>query len=101
MSSRNQRLSAEERDRATVLIDALRQAKIAFKKGERDSPTLIDIVQKRVAEESMARLDYVAIVDRATMQPIDKVGDREALILIAANFGDVRLIDNVILNRKQ
>lgn len=101
MSSRNQRLSSEERERAGVLIEALRQAKIAFKKGERDSANLMDIVEKRVAKEVLARLDYVAVVDRATMQPIDKIGDCEALIVIAANFGDVRLIDNVILNRKQ
>lgn len=101
MSSRNARLSAEEREKAVVVIEALREAKLAFKKGERNASDLAEIVKKRVSAESLARLDYVAVVDRDSLQPIEKIGDNEALILVAAYFGDVRLIDNVILNRKQ
>lgn len=101
MSSRNERLSAEEREKAKVIIDALREAKIAFKKGERNAADLAQIVKNRVAAEPLAKLDYVAIVDRDSLQTIEKIGDDEALILIAAHFGPVRLIDNVILNRKQ
>lgn len=101
MSSRNERLSPEEREKATVIIDALREAKTAFKKGERNAADLAQIVKDRIATEVMANLDYVAIVDRDSLQTIEKIGDEEALILIAVKFGPVRLIDNVILNRKQ
>ncbi|MFT3745014.1 MAG: pantoate--beta-alanine ligase [Pyrinomonadaceae bacterium] len=101
MSSRNERLSAEEREKAVVIINALREAKIAFKKGERNASELTQIVKKHIATEPLAKLDYVEIVDRDSMQRLEKVGDSEALIVIAAYFGDVRLIDNVILNRKQ
>ncbi|MEQ1606661.1 MAG: pantoate--beta-alanine ligase [Pyrinomonadaceae bacterium] len=101
MSSRNERLSPEEREKAVVIIDALRAAKIAFKKGERNASDLTQIVKKHIATEPLARLDYVEIVDRNSMQTIEKVGDTETLIVIAVYFGDVRLIDNVILNRKQ
>ncbi len=101
MSSRNERLSKEEREKAVVIIDALREAKIAFKKGERNASELTQIVKKRIESEPMARLDYVEIVDRNSMQSVEKVGDEETLIVLAAYFGDVRLIDNVILNRKQ
>jgi len=101
LSSRNDRLSDENRGKASVIIDALREAKTAFKKGERNAADLAQIVRERLGAEQLATLDYVAIVDRETLQPIDKIGDSEALIAVAVNFAGVRLIDNVILNRKQ
>ena len=101
MSSRNTLLSPEEREKAAVIIESLREAKLAFKKGERNASDLTEIVRNRLAAEPAARLDYVDVVDRDSLQPIDRIGDSEALIVIAAFIGDVRLIDNVILNRKQ
>jgi pantoate--beta-alanine ligase len=101
LSSRNTRLSDEDRQKALILINALREAKTAFKKGERNASQLAEIVRERVGSEPAARLDYVALVDRNTLQTIDRVGDEEALIAAAIHLGDVRLIDNVILNRKQ
>ena len=101
MSSRNSLLSTEEHEKAVVIIDALRQAKIAYKRGERNASTLTQIVRDRIAGEPAARLDYVAVVDRDSLQTIDRVGDTETLIAVAAYIGNVRLIDNVILNRKQ
>ena len=101
MSSRNELLSDEERRKASIIIEALREAKTAFKKGERNASDLAQMVSRRLGDEPSARLDYVAVVDRASFQPIEKVGDTEALIVAAAYLGEVRLIDNVILNRKQ
>ena len=101
MSSRNSLLTDEERENAVVIIEALREAKLAFKKGERNASDLAQTVKDRIQAEPLARLDYVAIVDRDSLQPIEKIGNEEALILAAAYFGNVRLIDNVILNRKQ
>lgn len=101
MSSRNERLSSDERGKAVAIIEGLREAKIAFKRGERNASNLAEIVKKRIDSEPLARLDHVAVVDRESMQPIEKVGDNEALIVAAAYIGDVRLIDNVILNRRQ
>lgn len=101
LSSRNTLLPAEDREKAAILITALREAKLAFKKGERDAADLTQIVKKRIETEPAVRLDYVGIVDSASMQPVEKIGDEETLILVAAYFGDIRLIDNVMLNRKQ
>lgn len=101
MSSRNERLSPEEREKAVVIIESLREAKLAFKKGERNASDLAQIVRKRIAAEPLATLDYVAIVDRDSLQLVEKIGDNEVLIAIAVDFAGVRLIDNVILNRKQ
>ena len=100
-SSRNSLLSDEEHQEASIIIEALREAKIAFKKGERNAVNLNEIVKKRIETRPLAEVDYIAIIDRETLQPLDKVGDEEALIAAAVAFGGVRLIDNVILNRKQ
>ena len=101
MSSRNALLSDEEREKASVIVRALREAKVAFKKGERNALKLTEIVQKVIADEPLARIDYIAVVDRESLQPIEKVGDKEAIIAAAVYFGEVRLIDNTVLNRKQ
>lgn len=101
MSSRNELLSPEEREKAAVLFDALKQAKLAFKKGELNALELTQIVQSVIQTEPLASVDYIAVVDRETLQPIDKIGDNEAMIAVAAKFGSVRLIDNIVLNRKQ
>jgi pantoate--beta-alanine ligase len=101
LSSRNERLSAEDREKAAVIINALREAKTAFKKGERNAADLIEIVKNRLATETLAMLDYIAVVNRETLQPVDKIGDEETLICVAVDIAGVRLIDNVILNRKQ
>jgi pantothenate synthetase len=41
------------------------------------------------------------VVDADSLQPLDKIGDNEALVALAVTFGQVRLIDNIMLNRKQ
>lgn len=101
MSSRNERLSDEDRAKAVVLYNSLREAKRAFEKGQRNAADLAQIVDNAIEEEPAAVLDYVSIVDRETLQPIEKIGDSEALIAAAIRIGDVRLIDNIILNQKQ
>ena len=101
MSSRNAYLSAEEREKAAVIYQALRDAKLAFKEGERNASNLAEIVEKKIAAEPLARIDYIAVVSNDNLEPIDKIDDSEVLIAVAVRFGKVRLIDNIILNRKQ
>ena len=101
MSSRNERLSTEDRKKAAIIIESLREAKLAFKKGERNAVHLTEMVKKQIAGEPAAEIDYVAVVDRESLQSVEKIGDEEALIAVAVRLGGVRLIDNVILNRKQ
>lgn len=101
MSSRNAYLSAEEREKAAVIYQALRDARLAFKEGERNASNLAEIVEKKIAAEPLARIDYIAVVSNDNLEPIDKIDDSEVLIAVAVRFGKVRLIDNIILNRKQ
>jgi pantoate--beta-alanine ligase len=101
LSSRNSYLSPEDREKAAVIFRGLKEAKIAYKKGTRNAADLAQIVQKTIETEPAASIDYIAVVDRDSLQPIDKIGENEAIIAAAARFGNVRLIDNVILNRRQ
>lgn len=101
MSSRNVYLSDEEKSAAAVIYQSLRAAKIAFKEGERNAGRLAQIVTDKISAEPLAQIDYVAIVDAETFQPVEKVDDKPVLIAVAARFGKTRLIDNTILNRRQ
>jgi pantoate--beta-alanine ligase len=100
MSSRNAHLSAEERQKASIIYQALRKAKLAVKEGERNAARIAEIVREKIETEPLARIDYVAIVDNETLEPIERIGESAALIAVAVRFGETRLIDNTIINRK-
>jgi len=92
LSSRNVRLSAEERKSALGLSRALGMAREAFARGERDAAT----VRRRIEEELAAsglRTDYVEIVDTGTMEPVAQLAPG-VLVALAAFAGQTRLIDN-------
>jgi len=101
MSSRNQNLSPEERAKSAVIFEGLREAKLAFKEGERNGSKLVEIAITKIEGEPLARIDYVAAVDPETLEPIEKIEDNEVIVAAAVYFGKVRLIDNIRLNRKQ
>jgi pantoate--beta-alanine ligase len=101
MSSRNAYLSDEERQKASIIYQALKKAKIAFREGERNAVRLAEIVREKIQTEPLADVDYVAIIDNETLEPVERIEDRPTLLAIAARFGKVRLIDNTIFNRKQ
>lgn len=101
MSSRNALLSAEERRKASVIFQGLREAKTAFRSGERNASHLAEIVRQKVESEPLAIIDYVSVVDNETLENIEKIGEREILIAVAVRFGNVRLIDNIVLNKRQ
>jgi pantoate--beta-alanine ligase len=97
MSSRNVRLSAEERHAAPVLFRALRDARARIRSGERRAEPILRGIQGRIAEEPRARLDYAAVVDARSLNPIERLEGR-VLIPVAAWLGTTRLIDNLELS---
>jgi len=99
ISSRNLYLTPDEQRSATIIHKALKQAKQAFKDGERNANRLIDLIRTTVESEPRARLDYVAITDAETLEKLDRVDDRPTLVALAAYVGKTRLIDNMILNK--
>jgi pantoate--beta-alanine ligase len=101
MSSRNELLTPEEREKASIIFRGLKEAKVAFRNGARNASELVEIVRQTIESEPGARIDYVAAVDAESLEPIEKIDDNEVLISTAVYFGKVRLIDNVIINRRQ
>jgi pantoate--beta-alanine ligase len=96
MSSRNMYLTPEQRQQALVLSRSLLQVQAAVEAGERDAARLIEIGKQALAEEAGARLDYFAVVDPNTLEPVADVSDG-ALVAVAAYVGATRLIDNVLV----
>jgi pantoate--beta-alanine ligase len=96
MSSRNARLSAEDREAAGCLFLALSQAAEMAREGERDAARLVAAMAREVGATPRARLEYAAVVDDATFGEVRTI-DAPARALVAARFGDVRLIDNLLL----
>ena len=92
-SSRNSYLSDEERQAATLLYHTLRYGAFMLKNGERNAVKITAAMKEKIGKEPMARIDYVKIVDAATMQQITEV-DRPALCALAVYIGRTRLIDN-------
>jgi pantoate--beta-alanine ligase len=99
ISSRNLYLDAEEQQSAAVIHRGLKQAKDAYKKGERHSARLAEIVRNTIETEPRVRVDYVSVVDAETLEKLDKLDERPMLIAVAAYIGKTRLIDNTMLNK--
>jgi len=96
MSSRNAYLTPEQRQQALVLHRSLMKVQSAVEAGERDAAKLIEIGKSVIAEEPGARLDYFAVVDLETLDPVTLISDG-SLVAVAAYLGATRLIDNILL----
>lgn len=96
MSSRNLYLNPDQRQRALVLSRSLREVRSAVEAGEHDAQRLIAIGTSVVVSEPGARLDYFAIVDPDTLEPVI-AASQGTLIAVAAWVGTTRLIDNMVL----
>lgn len=96
MSSRNGYLTLEQRQQALVLSRSLASVQAALEAGEHDTEKLIEIGKQVIAEEPGVHLDYFAIVDPATLDPVTDIL-HGALVAVAAYVGATRLIDNVVL----
>lgn len=94
-SSRNTRLSPEERARALAIPRALREVTDAAAAGIRRSDALRERALDVLAE-ALIQLEYVAFVDPETFDPVSSV-DRPTLVAIAARVGATRLIDNAVI----
>ncbi|HVU47543.1 MAG TPA: pantoate--beta-alanine ligase [Terracidiphilus sp.] len=96
MSSRNVYLSTTERQQALTLSCAIRCVESLAAEGERRSTALIAAAQEVFAAEPAVRVDYIALVDWATLEPAE-TAERGSLLAVAAYVGATRLIDNTIL----
>lgn len=93
LSSRNAYLSTNERTRALALPQALEQAREAILSGKPVEAALND-AKGKLADAGFARVDYFALVDVATLDPVDAPSG-EMRLIAAAVIGSTRLIDNI------
>lgn len=96
LSSRNLYLSEEEKKDALVLFQSLNLAKCLIKKGVKDSADVIHSMQRLISQKKSLKLDYIAIVDLESLNPIKKISGK-CLIALAVWIGKTRLIDNVVV----
>ncbi|MFW5757044.1 MAG: pantoate--beta-alanine ligase [Bacteroidota bacterium] len=97
MSSRNTLLSADQRQRASVIYQSLLWCKNNF--SQKSIPELKKYVEKQISSQSDMRLDYFEIVEPDTLKPIaGKQQVNAAYGCIAVNVGVVRLIDNMFFH---
>ena len=98
MSSRNVYLSAAQREQAAALYRALVFGRERIRRGMRSAPSLIQSMQQLVKEAMPGvQLDYLAVTDAKTLEPLRRLQGQVA-ILIAAKFGNTRLIDNILVD---
>ena len=95
LSSRNIYLSDEERVQARTLPRVLVETAQAIREG-RTVAEALDDARQNLAAAGFAPIDYVALCDAETLEPLT-ILDRPARLLAAAKLGKTRLIDNLAL----
>jgi pantoate--beta-alanine ligase len=96
LSSRNAYLSLDDRRAATALNRSLETLKAEINVGQRDAAHLIAAARRVLDSEPAVKTDYVEIVDAESLEPVTVLRKR-CLVLIAANVGKTRLIDNALI----
>jgi pantoate--beta-alanine ligase len=93
LSSRNAYLSTDERARALALPQSLEEAREAILGGEPVEAALDD-ARSKLGKAGFSQIDYFALVDSATLEPLDAPSG-EMRLIAAAVIGTTRLIDNI------
>ena len=97
MSSRNERLTPEERKEASIIYKILTEAKEIFKTGTPEET--IQFVENSFKDNEHFDLEYFVIADESTLLPIDhKSKDKNYRAFIAVFVNSIRLIDTISLN---
>jgi pantoate--beta-alanine ligase len=96
LSSRNAFLTPEDRREALALRIALGRAETLARSGVQDAERLLDAMREELSGHSAIAVDYVALVERDSFQPVRRLSG-PSVAAIAARVGETRLIDNVVL----
>lgn len=97
-SSRNTYLNEEERKAAVVISKALSMGQKMIESGEESASAVTQKITAEIEKESLAKIDYIKIVDADSIEPVEKIGGR-ILVAAAVYIGKTRLIDNFISER--
>ena len=94
MSSRNRFLNSEQFEIAEILAISLLAVCELIESGMAASAAL-EIGREMISGEPETKLDYLALVDPSTFVPLNDGATGPALLIVAAQVGEVRLIDNL------
>ena len=97
MSSRNERLSTADRQEAGLLYQALQQARESLL-NQNDVEAARDLVAELINSSARLELEYFEVIDIRDFKPLSEINKKAFTALcIAAEIGQVRLIDNLLL----
>jgi pantoate--beta-alanine ligase len=94
MSSRNVRLSPQERAVAPLLHEALTAGAASIRDGETVAARVRELMAEHIARQDLGTLDYVEVADPDTLRPVE-VADARSRLFGAVQFARARLIDNI------
>jgi len=97
LSSRNVNLSTEQRQQALVLSQVLARGRQLVAEGATEVDALLGELQEMIVAQPEARLDYLEVCHRSTLQRQQQV-DADSMLLLAVFVGETRLIDNGLLH---
>ena len=96
MSSRNARLSPDERKRAVAISRALKRADELLVLGERSVRTIMIAMINIINETNPKKIDYISVARYSDLGLVDTITERSVLA-VAVFYGATRLIDNMII----
>ncbi|MCU0822807.1 MAG: pantoate--beta-alanine ligase, partial [Spirochaetes bacterium] len=100
MSSRNKHLNEQNRKDALTIYKSLRSAEEMILSGETSSDKIIARMKEIISEGRPQKIDYISMVGYNKLQPVETLKEK-SVIAVAAYFGNTRLIDNMIIEKKE
>ena len=92
-SSRNQYLSDEQKLEAAIIYQALKSSATRIQAGERDYALIEQAAIETLSKAGMGT-DYYKVCNADSLEPAT-IEDRKLVILVTANMGSTRLLDNI------
>ena len=99
LSSRNEKLTNDEKIQATQIIKSLNLGVETLRSGEKESDNIIKKIKDYLADYNLIQIEYVSIRDVNNFEKVNKI-DEDIVILISVFIGKIRLIDNLIYRKK-
>jgi len=99
LSSRNEKLTNDEKIQAIQIIKSLNLGIETLRSGEKESDNIIKKITDYLADYNLIQIEYVSIRDVNNFEKVNKI-DEDIVILISVFIGKIRLIDNLIYRKK-
>ncbi len=99
LSSRNEKLTNDEKIQAIQIIKSLNLGVEKIRSGEKESDNIIKKIKDYLADYNLIQIEYVSIRDVNNFEKVNKI-DEDIVILISVFIGKIRLIDNLIYRKK-